>query len=89
MLFKGMRQAAAEGQFWFFLVEIGQKKDQKRQVIRKRHLAGHAVLFFEHLTKPAVIAAVDVKFLKFQFLFVDNNVTKHSMFSSQIHLPSV
>ena len=82
-----MHEAAAENRLRRLLIEIRQKQDQKGQVVGERHLAGEAVLFFQYMAEAAVIAAVEVKFLEFQFRFIDEDIAEHSAFSLSCFCP--
>ena len=77
MLLDGMGNALFDSGFGLVLIEIGQQKNQKGQVVGKSHLPGQAVAFPQGTAQSAVIAAVQIKFFEFQLLLVYDNIAKH------------
>ena len=51
-----------------------------------RQLSASAEAFFQALAKPAIIGLIYVKFPKFQFLLIYDNISKHNLLNSSLQI---
>ena len=78
MALEWMGDAPADLGLFLGLVQPGEQKDQEGSVIAQGELAASSVLLLKPPAKPAVIGAVPVVLLEFQFLLVDNDISEHN-----------
>lgn len=86
MRFKRMRHAFAGGAFHRLVIQRRQKQRNKRHVVAQRQLSASAEAFFQALAKPAIIGLIYVKFPKFQFLLIYDNISKHNLLNSSLQI---